>query len=140
MMSWYITGTPPAQIDTQFKLEVATIFNGYPVEKEGPHLHPIVGYIGEKSKKAEVDGKVLDLRDIKLSNIAQKCAEIAASFKSWPLELSTSDLMTLLKCIPMQYQWWLPPLPHGSSDHDEDNGLGPSICDANLTPKHFRYG
>ena len=129
-----------SDIDTQFKLEVATIFNGYPADKDGPRLHPIVGYIGEKSEKAEVDGKALDLRDIKLSDVAQKCTEIAASFKSWPPELSTPDLTTLLKRIPKQYQWWLPPLPHGSSDNGEDNGLSPTICDDNITPKHLRYG
>ncbi|KAF8262406.1 hypothetical protein EI94DRAFT_1704813 [Lactarius quietus] len=101
-------------------LEASTIFNNSPADRDDPRLHPIITYVGEMSEEAEARGSPLDLGAIKLSEVARRCGLAAAASSTWPQELFTPDLTVLLRRVPMEYRWWLPPLPRDIPAADDD--------------------
>ncbi|KAF8260004.1 hypothetical protein EI94DRAFT_1706631 [Lactarius quietus] len=102
------------------KLEASTIFNNSPADRDDPHLHPIITYVGEMSEEAEARGSPLNLGAIKLSEVTWRCGLAAAVSSTWPQELFTPDLTVILHRMTMEYRWWLPPLPRDIPAADDD--------------------
>ncbi|KAF8264790.1 hypothetical protein EI94DRAFT_1702969 [Lactarius quietus] len=104
-------------------LEASTIFAKCPANKDDPHIHPIITYVGELSEQVEAKGTLFNLGTVKLSKVAWRCAMAARASPTWPQELFIPDLTVLLCHMPMEYQWWLPPLPSGTTALEDDTDM-----------------
>ncbi|KAF8259487.1 hypothetical protein EI94DRAFT_1707076 [Lactarius quietus] len=104
-------------------LEASIIFTSSLADKADPCLHSIITYVGELSEQAEARHTPLDLGAIRLSEAARRCGMATTACPTWPQELFILDLTPLLRHVPMEYRWWLPPLPSGTTAPEDDTEM-----------------
>lgn len=98
----------PQALTRPLQKDVNRIFDPYPLDDDGPRLHPVVTYVAEKWDTAETAGIPFDLASLNLEEVLELCRQGEAENPFWSSQLHLRDLPTLLEHQPVTNRWWLP--------------------------------